>query len=339
MDAFAALDEQAQLDHLADVARRALPFWGLDTSCELRLLSLSENATYAVETAQGRAVMRVHRTGYHSLAAIDSELQWMRALQSQAGICTPQARPGVDGQYIASVKTASLAEERQVVMFDWIAGEAPDESQLLAPFERLGRVTAALHQHARQWSQPSGFTRLRWDFAGCLGPDAHWGDWRDGPGLSFEAAEVLQHAVDLLQARLIAFGEGPERFGLIHADLRLANLLEVDGETRVIDFDDAGFGWFLYDLAGALSFIETRDDVPALITSWLRGYEGVQPLSAEEKTAIPGFILLRRLTLLAWIASHSETELAASQGREFTEGTLLLALHYLESDGARVWCA
>ncbi len=49
---------------------------------------------------------------------------------------------------------------------------------------------------------------------------------------------------------------GRERFGLVHADIRLANLL-VDGEhVRVIDFDDCGFSWFMYDFATTVSFIE-----------------------------------------------------------------------------------
>jgi hypothetical protein len=40
------------------------------------------------------------------------------------------------------------------------------------------------------------------------------------------------------------FGADHERFGLIHADLRLANLLVWQEKTRVIDFDDCGFGWW-----------------------------------------------------------------------------------------------
>ena len=43
---------------------------------------------------------------------------------------------------------------------------------------------------------------------------------------------------------------------MIHGDLRLANLL-VDGETtKVIDFDDCGFGWLMYDCATTVSFFE-----------------------------------------------------------------------------------
>ena len=55
--------------------------------------------------------------------------------------------------------------------------------------------------------------------------------------------------------RLHAYGTDIDRFGLIHADMRLGNLL-VDGErVTLLDFDDCGFGWFLYDLAASLSLL------------------------------------------------------------------------------------
>src|SRR6202012_2075387 len=119
------------------------------------------------------------------------------------------------------------------------------------------------------------------------------------------------------------------RFGLVHADIRLANLL-IDGETtKVIDFDDCGFGWVLYPIGRALSFIEHRPDVPELVAAWLRGYRRVASLSAEDEAEIPTFIMLRRLLLVAWIGSHPETDLAQSLGAGYTAGTCDLAEAYL----------
>lgn len=338
MTSFEELGPTAQLVHLESVAEKALDYWGLGNDCELRLLSLSENATYAVmQPGAPRRVMRVHRTHYHSPAAILSELTWMLALEHDAGIKTPQAIPCKNGDYLACIKTAALNEQRMVALFDWIEGEAPDESHLLAPFQRLGHVTARLHQHAKQWPLPQDFERLRWDFDGCLGEVQHWGDWRAAPGLDQDMMLGLQQAVEILQRRLNSFGTNPERFGLIHADLRLANLLEVDGETRVIDFDDAGFGWYLYDLASALSFIETRPDAPDLVSRWLTGYREIASLSAADEAEIPSFILLRRMTLLAWIGSHPETELAQEQGEIFSQNTVDLASCYVASGGTQIW--
>jgi Ser/Thr protein kinase RdoA (MazF antagonist) len=62
----------------------------------------------------------------------------------------------------------------------------------------------------------------------------------------------------------------PLVFGLIHADLRLANLMVDDQGLTAIDFDDCGFGWWVYDLASALSFIETDPRLPELIAAGAR---------------------------------------------------------------------
>lgn len=342
-ECFEELTPEQQLSHLESVARRVLPAWGIDSQASVSLLSLSENATWLVKpvisTRSTRTfekdqplILRVHRTGYHSFDAIRTELAWMKALQTEAGLVTPQAIPAINGDLIQCVETPSLNEARFVELFEFIDGVAPDETDLLEPFKRLGQVTAQLHLHAIGWQRPEYFERLVWDFSGCLGARQLWGDWRDGPGLSAEGLPLLEQAQARIKQRLAEYGSDATRFGLIHADLRLANLLEVNGETRVIDFDDAGLGWFLYDLASAVSFIETRDDLSQLVMAWMEGYECGRPLQAADVAMIPTFIMLRRMTLLAWIASHDETELAQTQGEAFTAGTCRLAEQYLAGE-------
>lgn len=329
---FEDLDRDDQLSAFEGIARKALPAWGLSPETPLALLSLSENATYRVDVPGGKPrVLRVHRAGYHTRKAIETELAWMAALQKDIGIKTPQAIQALDGRYVVTSGSDrdSGPGERFVDLFEFIEGEAPDESELNAPFRRLGRTTALLHLHARNWQRPPFFERLVWDFDGCIGVGANWGDWRAAPGLGTEGRAVLEQAANVIRQRLDAFGNGPERFGLIHSDLRLANLLETGGETRVIDFDDCGLGWFLYDLASALSFIETRPDVPDLVEAWLSGYRSVSDLSAAEEAEIPTFILLRRMTLLAWIGSHPAADMAVEQGGSFAAGTVSLARDYL----------
>ena len=69
-------------------------------------------------------------------------------------------------------------------------------------------------------------------------------------GVGPAEAAVLARLDEALRHRLAAFGTGSDRYGLVHADTRLANLLvDDDGGVSVIDFDDCGFGWYLYDLA------------------------------------------------------------------------------------------
>jgi Ser/Thr protein kinase RdoA (MazF antagonist) len=253
----------------------------------------------------------------------------MAALRRDAGVETPEPIPAGDGSVIQLLRSPDLADPRHAVMFKFMAGSEPAEEGLAEPFVRLGEVSARMHQHAKGWTLPAGFTRHIWDYETSLGSKPHWGRWQDGMGLTPDRVKLLERLSQTIKRRLERFGTGRERFGLVHADIRLANVLVEGIRTKVIDFDDSGFSWYLYDLGTALSFIEHRPDVPELVAAWLTGYRKVAALSAEDEAEIPTFILLRRLLLVAWIGSHAETELAQSQGIPFTEGACMLADKYL----------
>ncbi len=328
---FDALSKDERIRHLGNVASRAVLYWDVSPEARLTLLNISENATYRVDDPRAAEplILRVHRTGYHTRDAVRTELAWMKALKEEAGVETPQAIPARDGELVRSIATPQLDEERFVVMFAFIKGREPDADNLIEPFKRLGAIAARMHRHARGWQRPSYFERLVWDFDGSVGRNGNWGDWREGLGLDAESTAVLEEMSALIEQRLARFGQGPDRFGLIHADLRLANLLVTDDDTRVIDFDDAGLGWFLYDVATAVSFMEERPDLDDLLRAWVQGYRTNAPLSAEEEAEIPTFLMLRRLAIVAWIGSHSETDLARELGEPFTEGSVRLARKYI----------
>ena len=64
-------------------------------------------------------------------------------------------------------------------------------------------------------------------------------------------------------------------------------------------FDDCGLGWFLYDFAAGISFMEDHPQVPALKAAWVRGYRKRRALSADEAHEIDTFVMLRRMALCA----------------------------------------
>ena len=329
---FDRLPHAEQCAALEELAAAALALYPVGGGASVRLVNLSENATYAVDCADGRRyALRIHRDGYHSQEAIASELAWAVALRRSGVVTTPDPVPGRDGGLIQSLAHPSMARPRRIVLFDWEAGVEPGiGDDLVGPFETLGAVTARMHGHARGWERPPGFVRLTWDFERSLGDDRpHWGRWRDGMGLDREKEALFGRTVAAVGRRLERYGKGAERFGLIHCDLRLANLL-IDGPTvKVIDFDDCGFGWYMYDAATPVSFYEHEPQVPELVDAWVRGYRSVAPLAREDEAEIPTFVMLRRLLLVAWIGSHSETELARSMGVDYTEGTVGLCEGYL----------
>jgi Ser/Thr protein kinase RdoA (MazF antagonist) len=333
MSQFDQLSHEKQLACLQDLAKQATDRYAIPHDVQIGLINLSENATYAVESAAaGRKwALRVHREGYHSRNAIASELAWLIDLRNSGVVITPRPVKGKDGELIQTVAHRHMPRPRNVVLFDWETGSEPGigDDDLAEPFETLGEVTARMHLHSRQWRRPPGFERLTWNFDTSIGRTPHWGRWQDGMGIDTEKRKLFGRTTDAIEKRLERYGKGSERFGLIHCDLRLANLL-IDGKTvKVIDFDDSGFGWFMYDAATPVSFYEHDPRVPDLLAAWLRGYRRVTHLDEEDEAEIPTFIMLRRLLLVAWIGSHHETELAKSMGVTYTQGTVGLCEDYL----------
>jgi Ser/Thr protein kinase RdoA (MazF antagonist) len=310
----------------------ALPRWGLSAKSTLAFLSHSENTTFLAHDplSNRQLVLRVHRVGYHSTAEIASELSWIHALIADAVIATPRPIPDRDGVLLVSLSLNG--SERHVVAFEYMSGREPDPAEPLCPwFHKLGALTARLHQHSRTWAGTSAFQRKTWDFDAMLGARPLWGDWRAGPGLRDPDRQLLQRVADALARRLEEYGRESHRFGLVHADLRLANLL-VDGERLcIIDFDDCGFSWFFYDFAAAVSFIEHEPIVVELQRSWLDGYRTVAAASTDDEAMLPVFLMLRRMLLTAWIASHADTETARRLGSDYTDGTVVMGKRFLDS--------
>jgi Ser/Thr protein kinase RdoA (MazF antagonist) len=329
---FEQLGHAAQLACFAEIARQSLPLYKLAPATKLELINLSENATFRVDCANGaRFALRIHRDGYHSREAIASELAWAIDLRKKDVAITPVPIEGRNGDLIQHVAHASMPRGRHVVLFKWEEGAEPlITGDLSKPFAILGETAARMHIHSRQWNRPQWFTRHVWSFETALGERApHWGHWRTGLGVDDKVARVFERTVHAIGQRLAAYGETPENFGLVHADIRLANLLIQGDQVKVLDFDDCGFSWFMYDAATTVSFHEHEPQVPDLIESWKEGYRRVASLSKIDEAEIPTFLMLRRLLLVAWLGTHREIELARQLGSDYAQQSVDLCETFL----------
>ncbi|MFT3689947.1 phosphotransferase enzyme family protein [Paenirhodobacter sp.] len=314
------------LDRLETGLRTNLPAWGLPEDAPLRLLTISENATWLVEGPE-LVVFRVHRPGYHDRDEILSELAWIAALRDEDAVPVPRPLPGLDGSLLQTFHDGEAL--RHAVCFEHVPGAEPDaDADLPRWFHHLGGITARLHGHARRFTLPKGFRRKHWTWETIIGPRAWWGDWRAAKGLGEDDRHLLERTDAALRLATRAHGMGPDRFGLIHGDMRTANLLVQGDRMVVIDFDDCGFGWHGYDFAAAISFIEDSPLIPELMRSWVAGYRDVAPLDPGIEAALPMFVMLRRMQLTAWLASHAETPTALALPG-YTAGTVDLARRWL----------
>ncbi|HEV2365638.1 MAG TPA: phosphotransferase [Caulobacteraceae bacterium] len=307
-------------------AREALKAFPV-AAARIRILSVSENVSFRVDEADGRAlVLRLHRPGYNSLGELKSERAWTQALRA-AGVPAPQGVPARSGEAYVRIAIPAAGERRWVGLLAWTEGELLGEALARDPaadsrlrwFRRLGALMAAMHAQVRAWRAPQGFVRPHRNAAGLLGKGSTWGRFWEHEGLSGAERGLLLAARDKIQPSLRRLGKDPHRYGLIHADLHPWNLLISGDRLFPIDFDDSGFGWNLYDIAVALFASRTSDDFPEITAAFLEGYRSKAALSDGDAELVPMFLLIRALAVIGWLRHRPEHAVSEARRRYFTE--------------------
>ena len=328
---FLTLPVEEQLDLATRAARAALPRYALPADAVLDVLKHRENTVFAVRDAAGRALaaLRVHVPGYQDQTSIESELDWMRALAS-AGVRPPEVVPTRDGARVIAVAIPGTDDTRLVDALEWLDGREPGGDELVDCFRTLGELHARCHAHAARWQVPAGFRRQRWDESTLLA-GVHpvvapaWENW----ALDAAQRELVLAGRDALATRLAAWGKDRERYGLIHSDLMPDNLLLTADGVRIIDFDDAGFGWYLYDPASALLLYYGSDLYDPLLASWREGYRAIRPLADADVAELPTFLLLRCFYALGWLHLRRNSPWAEAFNGPVIQATVALGTEAL----------
>lgn len=284
------------------------------------LLNVSENIIFEVVDNSGKkAVLRIHRPNYQTSLGILSELKWM-AFLFQQGIQTPEPIKNKCGQYITPT-TNNL----HATMITWIAGESlhtlhekhPGDSPAIDKiYYRLGEVIADIHNATDSFEIPAEFERSSWDIKGFLGTNPLWGRFWENPVLTKVEKKFLLDLKSKLITRLEQFLDDGADYGLIHADVISENVLVADGQPTIIDYDDSGFGFRMYDLAVPMYRFYPSHSYTRLAGLLEKGYQEKRTLPDNFSNLLNIFVLLRRLAILGWVVPRKAPKEIETRSRD-----------------------
>ena len=300
------------------VAWKALESFPVDAD-DVQLIAHSENVTFRVSVRGGNTdyVLRLHRPGYNSIEELDSERAWTRALK-EADLPVPASLPTRHGGHFELIDIPGAGKRCYAGMTTWIEGSplsdyletSSDRVERERIFRRIGKIAAAIHNQSASWNEPPGFQRRRLDLDGLLGDAPLWGRFWEHADLTKAERELILRTRERVRDALNAYGEHPDNFGLIHADLHPDNIV-YDGENlALIDFDDSAYGWHMYDIASALIEDRFAPGIGAFSAALLDEYRKHRKLARQDVDMLPTFLLIRGMAIIGWF--HERPEHAGS---------------------------
>lgn len=312
------------------LAMAALPYWGTPVGLP-RLVSIRENVVFDATLAGiGRVALRLHRPGYQSKASIEAELVWSGQLAG-AGLRVPEPVRTRRGAL-----TVRVGDRRSSVV-RWLPGEPIGSAEMRlagtakaqnALMASVGRLIASLHDATDRLDLAGRMPRPVWDADGFLGDRPLWGPFWSNPAFTEEEMRLIDEARQA--ARLMMPARAEADFGLIHADVLRENVLDDRGCLSLIDFDDSGWGYRLYDLATALVQSLEEPCLRDIAGGLVAGYAETRPLPANVDALLPLFVMLRTSASAGWIATRASAD--DPRQRFYAERAVRMARHVLGGD-------
>jgi Ser/Thr protein kinase RdoA (MazF antagonist) len=307
---FRDLSRRGRLHRFRDLAESALKHYNLGNN-HLTLLRYFANTTYRVdtpgqakETTEGpylpdRYLLRILASNDWEKA--NGEMTWLAALSGEAGMPVPAPVPTMDGRLLLNVSTPGIPKGRIVSLMRWIDGRRITQRVVDAHARSMGRMAGRMHAFAAAWIPPQGFDRFTWDWESLLG----------GRDMNCSLAELVasmpvslrQPFIDIsCEARRVmaSLGRQPDAFGMTHTDLCLQNILFKNGKFFPIDFEDCGFGYWLWDIAVALEDDPWTEAWQKRKDEFMAGYLPEHPLPETQIKLIDLFMAIDYASSLLW---------------------------------------
>lgn len=252
-----------------------------DTKCQI--IKAGINDTYLVTDHADKYVFRVYSLGWRTKTEIEEEIKLLLQLKEN-GIAVSYPLPDKKNNYIQTLNAPE--GDRFAVLYTFAAGEKQHIISKETHFQ-IGQLIARLHKNTIH----QRLNRIDYTPEVILLDSLN----KVSAFLSNDTKEMnfMKSAQSYLLKEFETTDTSQIRQGIVHLDIWFDNLnITTDNHVTIFDFDFCGNGWLCLDVAYYILQLhniekyEAKDYQPK-VDHFLKGYESVTPLSAEEKRLIP----------------------------------------------------
>jgi len=297
---FFELTTTEQIEDLLENSHHILEQYDL-RGCLVESINYEYNATFAVTSAEGdKFALRVNINSPRTIANVKGEVSWVNHLQGMPGIFLPAPILNSSGSFVTQFHHQRSGRNLLCVLNTWVDGEELGDEVTLEQATQVGKLMARLHDSSIGFEIPDdaalpNFSDPMWESKDCL-LDV------DSP-LDAYARALITLGLELVM-KLTEELYSKSKPQLIHGDFHGWNMKTLEGDLYILDFDDCGFGLPVQDLSVAIYYLDTAEQVDAL----LAGYSQVRDIPPYSERHMQALLLHRRLMLLNYLYETQNQE-------------------------------
>jgi Ser/Thr protein kinase RdoA (MazF antagonist) len=281
---------ESDLLEIADEALKLYPF----KVNEVSLINNEYNATFKVIVSDGEQfALRVNINSPRTAENLKAEVSWVNHLHMGGRVKVAKPIATTQGDLFTSIRHEHSVRDLHCVLYSWLPGSELEDEPELIQLKALGEAMAQMHLVARDF-------QLLADSNLPLLDDVMW--WTEDFLLSQksvleqEAKDLVSQTLRVIDSHIKSLYVGATPI-VIHADLHGGNVLWDVNSLSVLDFDDAGIGLPVQDLATAIYYLDTPEQDEALRA----GYAAIAPVPEMSDRDLEVFLIQRRVILLNYL--------------------------------------
>lgn len=282
---------------------------------DLKLLRDTDDWIYQLRSHEPRKyALKIFRTFKHSEQEISTLGNWLEFASSRVKFHLPVPVRNHQGNFLSYLQ---LQEKQYAfIVCVWVEGEPVSTIMTRENIEKIGSLTACLHDVSEAY-KGTGKGLRRYDSFWLQQASKILLSGAEKVGFSSEKRKDLVSGLQKIQTSMNGLGYTPRNFGIIHSDLHFSNIL-LDGENlSVIDFDDAGFGHYLFDIGTTFNeFADYGNRYQSMVESFVQGYQFQRALPQDWKQLVKYFQGVAAVAYAEWVFSP-ENEWVIGQKIEF----------------------
>ena len=332
MKPFHALTQRGQIARLRQLAIEALKQYPIKVA-KIARLKYYNNITFRIDATNGqRYVLRINRPGFQNANAILTEAQWLIALQNDLGLTVPDPVANKNGHFVTTAQINGVPEPRHGILFRWVYGRFLHAKLTPKIMSHLGQTMAQIHTHGQNYVSVNIFSRKHWDHTRLLHQEAGTDPNAVYTFMTKKERDLFDKARNQAEQEILALNKSPNTYGIIHGDLHPRNFLVSNHQICPIDFDECGWGYYMYDITVALSELRRRPDYSEMWSAFFEGYRTMRPFSKTQEDLFRPFLIARIIMLVRWQAGIPDPPWLKAGVKDFVPIALKRCRGYLAGE-------